>query len=306
MGLDHMNMFFKKVCFFMVVLQAAVCAGEDRIDFLVNRLREKGPHNYAMVIAHRGDWRYGPENSLEGFENCIRSGFDAIEVDVRMTKDSVLVIMHDETVNRTTNGKGRVSDLTFAEIKKLRLKTPTNYLTDQRVPSFEETLNLARGQILVLVDKWSLYKEAVLKMVHSMGMDRQIMLAGTTNMVSDEYKLAMQYPEVNYIPFIQCNGKRDEPLFTDLQRRMQPVGYFIAFPSDKYGILQAAQKYAEFGNRLWVGTMIGNCCNGGHNDHLGLTDAEASYGWLLDHGFTVFFTDNPHGVQEFLKSRNMR
>jgi glycerophosphoryl diester phosphodiesterase len=301
----YMNNVLKCVLL-VVLLQMVANAAEDRIDFLVRKLHEKGPHDYAMVIAHRGDWRFGPENSLEGFENCIRSGFDAIEVDVRMTRDGVLVAMHDETVNRTTNGKGKVSDLTYAEIKKLRLKTPTDYLSDQRVPSFEEVLKLAKGKILILVDKWSKYKETVLDMVHSLGMDRQILLAGTTNMNSDTYKLAMQYPEVNYVPFMQCNGKNDESLFADLQEKMHPHGYFIAFPSDKFPIVKAAQKYAEFGHRLWVGTMIGSCCNGGHNDHLGLTDAEASYGWLLDHGFTVFFTDNPHAVADYLKSRNMR
>ena len=281
-------------------------AGEERIDFLVNQLRDRGPHNYAMIIAHRGDWRYAPENSLRGFENCIKSGFDAIEVDVRMTKDSVLVIMHDETVNRTTNGKGKVSDLTFEEIKKLRLKTPTNYLSDQAVPSFEDVLKLAKGKILIYVDKWRAHKEAVLEMVHNYGMDRQILLAGSTNMESEEYKLVRQYPEINYVPFLQCNGKNDEKRFSDLSKKMQPFGYYIAFPSDTLSILKETKKYAESGYRLWVDTLLGKCCNGGRNDQLALMDVEASYGWLLDHGFTVFFTDDPHGVMKYLQSRNMR
>lgn len=301
-----MGVFFKYVVSFVALLQVMVCAKEDRIDFLVNQLRERGPHDYAMIIAHRGDWRYAPENSLRGFENCIRSGFDAIEVDVRMTKDGVLVIMHDETVNRTTNGKGKVADLTYEEIKKLRLKTPTAYLSDQHVPSFEEVLQLAKGKILVYVDKWQAHKDAVLDMVHRHGMDRQIILAGSTNMESEAYRLARRYPEVNYVPFLQCNGQNDEKRFSDLIEKMQPIGYYIAFPSDSYPILKETKKYAEFGNRLWVDTLLGTCCNGGKNDQLALENAEASYGWLLDHGFTVFFTDDPHGVAKYLESRNMR
>ena len=128
------------VLFLLLTISVVVGAEENRIDFLLDKLHEKGPHKYAMIIAHRGDWRYAPENSIRGFENCIRSGFDAIEVDVRMTKDSVLVIMHDETINRTTTGKGKVSDLTLEEIKKYKLKTPTNYVSDQTVPTFEEIL----------------------------------------------------------------------------------------------------------------------------------------------------------------------
>ena len=133
-----MSSILKKLFVLIALLQIFAIAAENRVDFLLDKLKERGPHDYAMIIAHRGDWRYAPENSLRGFANCIKSGFDAIEVDVRMTKDGVLVIMHDETVNRTTDGKGKVSDLTFEEIKKLHLKTPTNYVSDQTVPSFEE------------------------------------------------------------------------------------------------------------------------------------------------------------------------
>ena len=133
-----------KCILLLVLLQMAANAAEDRIDFLVRKLRERGPHDYAMVIAHRGDWRFGPENSLEGFENCIRSGFDAIEVDVRMTKDGVLVVMHDESVNRTTNGKGKVSDLTYAEIKKMRRTVPCDYFFATFAPQFLRRWMLAK------------------------------------------------------------------------------------------------------------------------------------------------------------------
>ena len=296
----------KKILFFLLICSTVLFAAKDRVDFLLDKLHETGPHNYAMIIAHRGDWRYAPENSLKGFENCIKSGFDAIEVDVRMTKDSVLVIMHDEKINRTTTGKGRVDELTLEEIKKFKLKTPTDYVSNQVVPTFEEVLELAKGKILIYVDKWQDHKEAVLELVHKHGMDRQILLAGTTNMDSDTYKLVQQYPEVNYAPFLQCNGKNDEKRFSDLQKKMKPIGYYIAFPSDKLPILNTTKKYAEKGNRLWVDTLLGTCCNGGRNDQMALDDVEASYGWLLDHGFSVFFTDDPHGVLKYLESRNLR
>ena len=301
-----MRNFIKRIFIVISLLQVFAFAGESRVDFLLDKLKERGPHDYAMIIAHRGDWRYAPENSLRGFANCIKSGFDAIEVDVRMTKDGVLVVMHDETVNRTTDGVGKVSDLTFEQIKKLHLTTPTRYVSDQTVPSFEEVLNLARGQILVYVDKWQDHKEAVLETVHRLGMDRQILLAGPANVESGAYKLAKQYPEVNYVPFFPCNGKNDEHRFSELKDKMQPIGYYIAFPSDKFPILKETKSYAEYGHRLWVDTLLGKCCNGGRNDQLALTDEELSYGWLLDHGFTVFFTDDPHGVAKFLKSRKMR
>lgn len=297
----------KKLLFLLLTISVSLWAEENRVDFLLEKLREKGPHNYAMIIAHRGDWRYAPENSMRGFENCIKSGFDAIEVDVRMTKDSVLVIMHDETINRTTTGRGRVNELTLEEIKKYKLKTPTNYVSNQSVPTFEEVLELTKGKILIYVDKWQDHKEAVLELVHKHGMERQILLAGSANMDSDVYKFAQRYPEVNYVPFLQCNGKNDEKRFADLQKNMKPIGYYIAFPSDKFSILNKAKEYSKKGGqRLWVDTLLGTCCNGGRNDELALDNIEASYGWLLDHGFSVFFTDDPHGVLKYLESKNLR
>lgn len=71
-----------------------------------------------LVIAHRGGAGLWPENTLYAFERAGRLGVDVIELDVRSTSDGVLVVMHDATVNRTTEGAGRVSELTLAELKK--------------------------------------------------------------------------------------------------------------------------------------------------------------------------------------------
>ena len=82
----------------------------------VTRFREKlfdNKSKYVTVVAHRGDWRNSPENSIQAFKSCIEMGVDMIEIDVRITKDNELVIIHDATVDRTTNGKGKVADLTL-------------------------------------------------------------------------------------------------------------------------------------------------------------------------------------------------
>ena len=65
-----------------------------------------------MVVAHRGDWRYAPENSIAAIEHSIDVGVDVVELDLQMTKDSVLIVMHDGTLNRTTTGKGKVNEWT--------------------------------------------------------------------------------------------------------------------------------------------------------------------------------------------------
>lgn len=70
-----------------------------------------------LVVSHRGDWRNAPENSLQAFQNCIDMGVDMVELDLKKTKDGELILMHDGTLDRTTNGTGKPEDYTLAELK---------------------------------------------------------------------------------------------------------------------------------------------------------------------------------------------
>jgi glycerophosphoryl diester phosphodiesterase len=72
-----------------------------------------------LVIAHRGGRSLGPENTIYTFKRALDLGVDVLEMDLQITRDDALVILHDRKVNRTTNGKGRVADFTLAELKKL-------------------------------------------------------------------------------------------------------------------------------------------------------------------------------------------
>ena len=78
--------------------------------------------NGFVVISHRGNHVNVPENTLAAVEEAIRAGADYTEMDLRTTKDSFLVLSHDATVDRMTNGMGRVKDLTLEEIEKLTVK----------------------------------------------------------------------------------------------------------------------------------------------------------------------------------------
>ncbi|TKT87627.1 glycerophosphodiester phosphodiesterase [Dyadobacter frigoris] len=93
------------------------------------------------LCAHRGCMDTHPENTLPAFEEAIRLGAHMIEFDIQLTKDNVMVLMHDDTVDRTTNGSGKISDLSFAQILKLDAgikKSPK--FTNTPIPTFEQTL----------------------------------------------------------------------------------------------------------------------------------------------------------------------
>jgi glycerophosphoryl diester phosphodiesterase len=114
--------------------------------------------NRVWLMAHRcntGELTL-PENSIASLRRCIQLrneiGLDFVEIDPRMTRDGVMVIMHDETVNRTTNGTGKVSDLSLAQIKSLRLKALNGTLTDEQVPTIQEFLAEAKDKMWVNLD----------------------------------------------------------------------------------------------------------------------------------------------------------
>ena len=114
-----------------------------------------------MVVAHRGDWHGTAENSLHAIQKAIEKGCAAVEVDVRKTRDDSLVLMADETVDRMTSGKGRVSDMTLAEIRALTLKEYHGNPTPQRVPTLEEALRFCKGKILITVSNYKDYKKEI-------------------------------------------------------------------------------------------------------------------------------------------------
>ncbi len=93
------------------------------------------------VVGHRGAPREEPENTLASFRRAVDIGVDWIEFDLRKTKDGVLVIIHDDSVDRTTNGSGKVGDMTFDEIEQLDAGN------GQKVPSLQQVVDLARNKV---------------------------------------------------------------------------------------------------------------------------------------------------------------
>ena len=100
-----------------------------------------------MVAGHRGDSANCPENTMVAFRAAIEAGADMIETDVRLTRDGVPVLIHDRTVDRTTDGKGYVKDMTFAE---LRLLNAGSMELPQAVPTLEELLELLHSSDVTL------------------------------------------------------------------------------------------------------------------------------------------------------------
>ncbi|WP_298777072.1 glycerophosphodiester phosphodiesterase family protein [uncultured Empedobacter sp.] len=106
-----------------------------------------------IISGHRGGMMPGyPENSIEAFEKTLSIMPSFFEIDPQLTKDSVLILMHDDTFDRTTTLKGKVKDYTYAEIKNARLKDREGNLTDFKIPTLKEALDWSQGKTIFQLD----------------------------------------------------------------------------------------------------------------------------------------------------------
>ena len=136
--------------------------------------REKAPipaPRQVDVTSHRGAGSLEPENTLRALQRAIDLGADQIEIDVHLTKDGHLVLMHDSTVDRTTNGTGKIAKLTFAEIRQLDAGS------GERVPTLDEAFALVNGKAILQIElKGPGTAEPVVRTVTDAGHEDQVIL----------------------------------------------------------------------------------------------------------------------------------
>lgn len=107
-----------------------------------------------QLVAHRGGSALAPENTLAAFRNALRHPIDAVELDVQMSRDGRLIVFHDNTVERLTNGTGNILDLDFADLRRLNAAAhfPGGWPGPQQIPTLREVLELAKGRTKVYIE----------------------------------------------------------------------------------------------------------------------------------------------------------
>lgn len=142
--------------------------------------------SHVQICAHRGFWKEAPENSMKAVTLAIAKKIDMIELDVRVSKDGELLLMHDATIDRTTNGSGKVTQSNYKDLRTYYLYHNSR-LTEERIPLFKDILSAARGKIYIDIDvKISDYK-SIYNMVKQYGMLSQVMF--TIYNVADARKM---------------------------------------------------------------------------------------------------------------------
>ena len=262
-------------CMIFLLCTVFVLSAQESAKTLVVDLKSHETKK-VLVVAHRGDWRNAPENSLQAFQNCIAMGVDMIEIDLKMTKDNQLVIMHDNTIDRTTDGKGKVSDYTLAELRKFRLKNGLGRVTFHSIPTLEEVLELTKGKILINIDKGYDYFQEVYKLlVKTQTIDQVVIKSGYAyEKVKAENGDVLD--KVIYMPIVDLNNP-DAEAFIEGYRQMKPVAMECCFSThlhqvhDAFVRARAARRAGQcryFGCR-YAGVFCrasGRCLWPGRND----------------------------------------
>ncbi len=157
----------------ILVSQSNVIENRNTLAQALDAARTDGE---VIFCAHRGYKNTAPENSLQSITAAINAGIGMVELDVRSTKEGILVLMHDGTVDRTTNGSGYVRDFTLAALKAFRLLNADGSVSNQQVPTLAEALERARGKIYIDldIDKKSSFSK-VFAVVKQYGMSNQVM-----------------------------------------------------------------------------------------------------------------------------------
>jgi glycerophosphoryl diester phosphodiesterase len=136
----------------------------------------KARHKY-IVVAHRGDHTVYPENTLEGYAATIKDGADYIEIDLRTTSDSKLISLHDASINRMTDNKGLIKDLTLQQVNELKVRVKSKPDTaTYRIPTFEQILELCRDKIYIYIDFKEADATATLNLLKQFHMEKQVLV----------------------------------------------------------------------------------------------------------------------------------
>ncbi|HEY1121563.1 MAG TPA: glycerophosphodiester phosphodiesterase family protein [Haloferula sp.] len=270
-----------------------------------------------LIACHRAgylskDGAHLPENSLLAIRESISDGVEILEIDLMLTSDGELVLMHDDKLDRTTTGKGKVAEHTLAEIKELHLLDPDGKVTDERVPTFRETMEVVKGQVMVNLDKLPVTDrvkmDAAMKVLRETDTVNHAVFKGSVSGGSPRaiQRALSRFPEkLEFMPIVANTTPGEVVAVLDVLR---PEAIEIVFKEESSGmlspeVLAAAKRH---GTRIWVNTLWASL-NAGHDDARALAgDIPGAWGWVVERGATILQTDHHEPLNRYLKGLGKR
>ncbi len=276
---------------------------QTRMDALLKALGDS-QSDYVFVIAHRGDWRNAPENSVAAIEGAATMGVDMVEIDIQKTKDSGYVLMHDNSVDRMTDKHGFISQYTVEELKSFRLKNADGSMSKETVCTLEEALLACKDRVLVNIDKGDAYIKDIIPIIEKTGTKRQVVIKGRHSPEKVE-ALFKESEGMLYMPVFDLDKTNAEKEIADFLSARKPFAVEVIFNTDKFPALAFISEIRKQNSRVWVNTLWDSLC-GGHTDDKSLSDPDANWGWVLTQGATMIQTDRPKELIRYLEKKGLR
>ncbi len=272
----------------------------------IRSMLENASNKNILVVAHRADWKNAPENSRLAVLNAIDMGVDIIEIDVRKTKDGKFVLMHDKTVNRTTNGKGRVSDLTLEQLLKLHLKGPDGSLTEERIPTLHDILEQCKGKVLVNLDKVDRYFNELTPILERTETSRQVIFKG--NFSPKEVGIFLDNNQdilyMSKFKFKESMGPAEIKAMYPIEQRVRVVEVKFQNSDHPAVSVDSLKKLKQMNVRTWVNTLAVSH-SADYTDKKALRKPEEVWGTLIGRGFSVIQTDEPKALLKYLREKSL-
>lgn len=268
-----------------------------------------------LVVAHRachaaapsrGMTGALPENSLAALDRCVALGVDMVEIDVRRTADGALVVMHDATVDRTTNGRGRVSEMSLRRLKALRLDAPGGGPAEAP-PTLEEYLARAKGRILVNLDVKEPIAEQVARVVLASGAAGQVLVKARAEADAAPMADLPPYSGLAFMPMVGAGAAAGVTARQALAENRIPAIELCDLRRSEFKAVRAAARLARV--RLWSNALAGKGLKGFWTRvRAGGAAADGRRTWarLIGDGVSVVQTNRPAALLDYLDARGLR
>ena len=239
----------------------------DLFNTQIEKQKDGTPRDHIFIVAHRANTYYGylnavPDNSIPGIECAIKYGADMVELDIRPTKDNVLVLMHNASIDATTTGKGNLNNFTYEELMQFDMKKNGKVYRDAdgktvKVPTLEEALLACKDKIYINLDVKDASPAKLCKIVKRCGMENQVMVyTGSSISTATEY----QYTNVNIAVHPYISKASDTGGFSGLPgAKLFQYGYDLyAGNNTEIGRQIRALGYLSYSNLLEYDGQIAN------------------------------------------------
>ncbi len=323
----------------ITLVSCSAFANTSHVDDVLKRLENANDHrDHVMLVAHRGLWMKDgepvyAEGSLTSINKAIELGIEAIEQDIRRTKDGVLIGMHDETLDRTTTCTGEVAEKFWEELQKCNLVITDNLgqnrvVTKDRILTLEEIYQAIKGNILLNLDNkiGVQYFPEMFELAREIGVENQLMATigqntaeqreAATAMIADlgetdAFFMSNLYDSHIGLDVVEASLKEFSPVAIQLRNYHAPDGKITI----DGGVLfndEAKSLATEHNAHMWINTLYSTenagMRSGGRGDEMAFYANLPSevYGFWAERGATMIQTDEPEFAMKWLEENGYR